>query len=80
MQAAVLFLNHNEEDPTKRRKLAGIRRYADAMRWSVVPIVRAHSRRRRLDIGIEHGKGRYAVELKMKRQFGPESLSRQNVK
>ena len=30
--------------------------------------------RRRLDIGIEYGKGRYAVELKMKRQFGPDSL------
>ena len=31
--------------------------------------------RRRLDIGIEYGKGRYAVELKMKRQFGPDSLA-----
>ena len=31
--------------------------------------------RRRLDIGIEYGKGRYAVELKMKRQFAPDSLA-----
>ena len=31
--------------------------------------------RKRLDIGIEYGKGRYAVELKMKRQFGPDSLA-----
>ena len=31
--------------------------------------------RKRLDIGIEYGKGRYAVGLKMKRQFGPDSLS-----
>ena len=33
------------------------------------------ARSRRLDIGIEYGKGRYAVELKMKRQFGPDSLA-----
>ena len=31
--------------------------------------------RKRLDIGIEYGKGRYAVELTMKRQFGPDSLA-----
>ena len=31
--------------------------------------------RKRLDIGIEYGTGRYAVELKMKRQFGPDSLA-----
>lgn len=37
-------MNADDGDPTKRRKLAGIRRYADAMRWSVVPIIRSHSR------------------------------------
>jgi hypothetical protein len=30
--------------------------------------------RKRLDICIEYGQGRYVVELKMKRQFGPDSL------
>ena len=46
MQAVVLFLNHNDEDPTKRRKLAGVRRYAAAARWYVVAVDRVHSRRR----------------------------------
>ena len=31
--------------------------------------------RKRLDIGIEFGSGRYVVELKLKRQFGPDSLA-----
>ena len=38
MQATVLFLNMAEEDPTKRQKLAGARRYAAAAGWDVVPI------------------------------------------
>ena len=38
MQRTVLFLNMAEEDPTKRQKLAGARRYAAAAGWAVVPI------------------------------------------
>ena len=38
MQQTVLFLNMAEEDPTKRQKLAGVRRYAAAAGWAVVPV------------------------------------------
>ena len=38
MQQTVLFLNMAEEDPTKRLKLAGARRYAAAAGWAVVPV------------------------------------------
>ena len=38
MQQTVLFLNMAEEDPTKRQKLAGARRYAAAAGWVVVPV------------------------------------------
>ena len=31
--------------------------------------------RKRLDICVEYGRNRYVVELKMKRQFGPDSLA-----
>lgn len=36
MQAVVLFLNDKPDDPTKRLKLAGVRRYAAAAGWNVV--------------------------------------------
>ncbi len=38
MQQTILFLNMAEEDPTKRLKLAGVRRYAAAAGWAVVPV------------------------------------------
>lgn len=44
----IFYLNADDGDPTKSRKLAGIRRHAEAMRWSVVPVSRANSRRRRI--------------------------------
>lgn len=34
----ILFLNDRADDPTKRLKLAGVRRYAAAVGWDVVPI------------------------------------------
>ena len=34
----VLFLNDLADDPTKRLKLAGVRRYAAAFGWEVVPV------------------------------------------
>ena len=34
----VLFLNDTGKDPTKRLKLAGVRRYAEAAGWSVIAI------------------------------------------
>ena len=39
MQAVVLFLNDKPDDPTKRLKLAGVRRYAAAAGWKVVPVL-----------------------------------------
>ncbi len=36
--AVVLFLNDTGRDPTKRLKLAGVRRYAAAAGWNVIPI------------------------------------------
>ena len=44
MQAVVLFLNDKPDDPTKRLKLAGVRRYAAAAGWKVVVSDTAHSR------------------------------------
>ena len=44
MQAVVLFLNDKPDDPTKRLKLAGVRRYAAAAGWKVVVADVAHSR------------------------------------
>ena len=38
MNPVVLFLNDTGRDPTKRLKLAGVRRYAEAAGWSVIPI------------------------------------------
>lgn len=43
MQAAVLFLNDKPDDPTKRLKLAGVRRYAAAAGWKVVPVLHDRS-------------------------------------
>ena len=45
MPAVVLLLNYIAEDPTKRLKLAGIRRYAAAAGWTVEPIERRRSKR-----------------------------------
>ena len=38
MNPVVLFLNDTGKDPTKRLKFAGVRRYAEAAGWSVIPI------------------------------------------
>ena len=38
MNPVVLFLNDTDRDPTKRLKLAGVRRYAEAAGWKVFPI------------------------------------------
>ncbi len=38
MQQTVLFLNMAEDDPTKRLKLAGMRRYAEAAGQQVVMV------------------------------------------
>ncbi len=38
MNPVILFLNDTGKDPTKRLKLAGVRRYAGAAGWSVIPI------------------------------------------
>ena len=46
MQAVVLFLNDRADDPTKRLKLAGVRRYAAAAGWNVVPIPQERSGRK----------------------------------
>ena len=48
MQAVVLFLNDRADDPTKRLKLAGVRRYAAAAGWDVVPIKEELSGKRRI--------------------------------
>ncbi len=48
MQAVVLFLNDKPDDPTKRLKLAGVRRYAAAAGWNLVPVGVARSRREAL--------------------------------
>ena len=46
MPAVVLFLNDRADDPTKRLKLAGVRRYAAAAGWNVVPIQQERSGRK----------------------------------
>ena len=38
VKEAVFFFNYREEDPTKRLKLAGVRRYAAAAGWNVAPV------------------------------------------
>jgi LacI family transcriptional regulator len=38
MNPVILFLNDTGRDPTKRLKLAGVRRYAAATGWNVIPI------------------------------------------
>ena len=38
MNPVVLFLNDTGKDPTKRLKLAGVRRYAAAAGWNVIAI------------------------------------------
>ncbi len=38
MNPVILFLNDTGKDPTKRLKLAGVRRYAAAAGWNVIPI------------------------------------------
>jgi len=38
MKPTILYFNYREEDPTKRLKLAGVRRYAAAAGWSVAPV------------------------------------------
>ena len=43
MNPVVLFLNDTEKDPTKRLKLAGVRRYAEAAAWNVIPIPQERS-------------------------------------
>ncbi len=43
MQAVILFLNDKPDDPTKRLKLAGVRRYAAAAGWKVVPVLHDRS-------------------------------------
>ncbi len=43
MQQTILFLNMAEDDPTKRLKLAGVRRYAEAAGWNVIPIPQEES-------------------------------------
>ena len=43
MSATILFLNDKPDDPTKRLKLAGVRRYAVAANWSIVPVLRART-------------------------------------
>ena len=43
MSATILFLNDKPDDPTKRLKLAGVRRYAVAANWSIVPVSRART-------------------------------------
>lgn len=48
MQETVLFLNMVEEDPTKRLKLAGARRYAAAAGWRLVPVKYGRSIREKL--------------------------------
>ena len=48
MSATVLFLNDRADDPTKRPKLAGVRRYAAAAGWNVVPIKEELSGTRRI--------------------------------
>jgi LacI family transcriptional regulator len=39
MIPVILFLNDTGRDPTKRLKLAGVRRYAAAAGWKVVPVL-----------------------------------------
>ena len=46
MSATILFLNDRADDPTKRLKLAGVRRYAAAAGWDVVPIPQKWSGRK----------------------------------
>ena len=43
MSATILFLNDKPDDPTKRLKLAGVRRYAAAAGWNVIPIRQGRS-------------------------------------
>ena len=46
MNPVVLFLNDSAIDPTKSPKLAGVRRYAAAAGWNVMPIQDSRSGRR----------------------------------
>ena len=48
LQTTILFLNDNADDPTKRMKLAGVRRYAAAAGWNVVPIRREQQGRKHM--------------------------------
>ena len=47
-QRIVLCLNADTEDPTKRPKIAGMRRYAAAVGWTIVPVERKRSRPERI--------------------------------
>ena len=42
-QRIVLCLNADVDDPTKRPKIAGMRRYAVAVGWIIVPVERKQS-------------------------------------
>lgn len=44
-QGTILCLNADADDPTKRLKLAGMRRFAAAAGWRVVPVAQRRSRR-----------------------------------
>ena len=54
MPAVVLLLNYIAEDPTKRLKLAGIRRYAAAAQWHVVSVSYERSNRENIPGLLSH--------------------------
>ena len=63
MSAVVLLLNYIAEDPTKRLKLAGIRRYAAAAWWTVEPIERRRSKRADIPAGLHTPRHRQRPRL-----------------
>ena len=54
MKDRILFLNYVDEDSTKRLKLAGIRRYAAAAQWHVVPVSHERSNRESIPGLLSH--------------------------
>ena len=54
MKDRILFLNYVDEDSTKRLKLAGIRRYAAAAQWQVVPVSHERSNRESIPELLSH--------------------------
>ena len=54
MKDRVLFLNYVDEDSTKRLKLAGVRRYAAAAQWHVVPVSYERSNRESIPRLLSH--------------------------